>query len=686
MDVSKLNKDDVNSKCVAYLRDYSADMSKLQTAREEAMKAYMCEPYGNEVVGRSQVVMSDVFNTIESILPSLMRIFCGGIDVVKVSGQGPEDEEGATLMGELLNHQSRKDFNAFTLLYDWFKDALLCKMGVVKYYWVKETKYKRKDYQGITPEELNALLAKGNYEVTKQSSDSDGVYLNIEGRTVTRISKPMVEVLPPEEFIFNVRAKTLSESFCAHKKKVHKKSLSKYGVKEADVADAITEMSGENLINERFKDLGGAQFITDNPEDDEVYIYECYYNVYKEDGEPVPIKALIMGGQVIDLEENKYGKPPFRELSAIRLTHRAVGRSFYDLAGEVQKLKTALVRYILDNIYYQNNGQKVVNPYKINMDDLFSQNRPGGVIRTLDISTPVGDAIMPVPTTPLAPQAFSFLEYADGSILENRTGVTRYNQGLDSESLNKTASGISQIMSASQQRIELIARIFAETGVKGLFEDIAQMNLDFFDKPTNIKLNEEWKTINPEDISGEYDININVGIGTGTKEMVVQQLMTMLDVYLKGLTETGIVSPENVTELIKSIWENMGFKNADKYITTKDANAEPPPVDPAQEEALAMQKKIALLEVEKLKNEIVEIRTKGILNLANAAKAEMGEQFQQYSDQYETLGGEVDVQQPIQPEAEGSLDTAGGNFPGGAGAAGLAPNSAVLPAGGEGSY
>lgn len=657
MDISKLNKDDVAKKCIGYLRDFSADMSDLQTARERALKSYMSQPYGNEVEGRSQVVMSDVFNTIESLMPSLMRIFAGSADVVQVGGQGPEDDTKAKLMGELLNYQSKKCFNSFTVFHDWFKDALMYKLGVAKYYWLKETKYRQKEFKGLTQEERDALALQA--DVVEESGDA-ATGFSVKVKIPEESSKPMVEVLPPEEFIFDVRAKDLKDSFCAHKKRVHRQSLKKYGVKESDVADAVTEMSGENLKNERFRDLGGKNFLVDEDDENFVYIYECYYNVY-EDGEPVPVKAVIMGNRVIDLEENKYGKPPFRELSAVRLTHRVVGRSFADLVEEIQKLKTALVRYILDNIYFQNNGQKVVNPYKINIDDLFTQNVPGGIIRTLDINVPVGDAIMPVPTSPLPPQVFGFLEYADGSILENRTGVTRYNQGLDSDSLNKTATGISQIMSASQQRIELIARLFAETGVKGLYEDLVQLNLDFFDMPTAIKINDKWRTIRPEDIDGRYDINIDVGIGTGTKEMIVQQLMTMLQLYLNGLVQIQVATPENVTELVKAIWENMGFKNADKYIQggedelAEGEGQQPKQPDPMQMQQMQMQAQMQQMQEMQMQLEMrdkeasaMQKETAAILNIARAEAEDKGQQLAEYKAYFDVLKAQQEPQQPPQ--------------------------------------
>jgi hypothetical protein len=163
------------------------------------------------------------------------------------------------------------------------------------------------------------------------------------------------------------------------------------------------------------------------------------------------------------------------------------------------------------------------------------------------------------------------MEYVEGPIKENRTGVTKYNQGLDSKSLNRTASGISQIMSAAQQRMELIARIFAEAedGVKAIFQALVDMNLKFFNRNVSVRLNGQWQDINPANIHGKFDIVIDVGGGTGTKEMKVNQLMQMLDKYGNIVTAMPqIISPQNVYNLLESIWENMGFKNAQQYLTS----------------------------------------------------------------------------------------------------------------------
>jgi hypothetical protein len=160
---------------------------------------------------------------------------------------------------------------------------------------------------------------------------------------------------------------------------------------------------------------------------------------------------------------------------------------------------------------------------------------------------------------------------------ENRTGVTRYNQGLDSKSLNKTATGISQIMSASQQRMELIARLFAETGVRDLFQAFADMNIKFLETESNIRVNDQWLDISPESIDGKFDITIDVGVGTGTNEIKTNQMMQMLNVSVPA-AQMGIVTPENVYNMLSEVWQLMGYKNTDKFVTEPQAQGLPPEI------------------------------------------------------------------------------------------------------------
>lgn len=584
-------EDSLGRRTINALSSCRKGMDILQRERREFMQFYMGGPIGNEIKGHSQVVMTDVADTVESLMPDMMRIFMGGKGVVQVSPVGPEDEEKSKLMEEKINFDVEKQNDGFVLLHTFIKDALIDKMGVIKYSWERKTESKKRHYRDLTDEELAMLTQKPGTQITKTTSfimengkkvnlkDSTQledvedymVFHDVTFREITeRISRPKLENLPPEEFIFNITGRNIANTFCAHKKKVHKNYLKRFELTDEDIQEQVDKVSIDGLEDERFKDLGGTSFITDDKEGNHVFIYECYINDYDEEGDIVPKKVLLFGDRVLSEEDNSYKRPPFVVASPILMSHRLCGRSYAEILLEIQKLRTALVRYILDNIYYQNNAMKVVNPYRIDLDSLLNSNKPGGIALT-KYDTDPNDAIFNIPTTEIAPHALKMLEYVEGPVKENRTGVSRYSQGMDASSLNDTATGITQIMSAAAKRTELLARVLAETGIKELYRAIVEMNIDYYDIETNLKINQDWQLVRPEDLDGKFDVNIEVGSSTGTKEMQYQQKVQMLNIYMMILRAAGpaaqkIYTIENVKNLIKNMWEDLGVRNTDLYV------------------------------------------------------------------------------------------------------------------------
>lgn len=579
-----MTKEELKTKALKYIESCKSAMEQDQLQNAEKMKRYNGDLYGNEVKGRSQVVMTDVADTIEWVMPSLMRIFYGSEDIVKLNPEGPEDEEKAKLMEQKVNYDFQRGINGFGVLHDFFKDALLQKKGVVKYRWEKKASLKTKEYSGLSDIEFTSILMNPNSEILEHNQPLPGTHdVKIREKIVT--SKPIVENLPSEEFIYLPTARSLSQSeFVAHKKRIHKNKLKKYKIEEDRINDEIKAFEDDPAYQERFNDLGGINFITPDKDTDEVWLYECYLNDYTDDGEEISKKLTLVGSIVADLEDNPFGKPPFCVCSPIRMSHRMVGRDIAELVLEIQKLRTALMRYILDNIYFQNNGMKVVNPFRISVDQLLNNNVPGGIATTLKDTNP-NEGIFNVPIAPLPPHIMNIMEYVE-MIKENRTGITKYNQGLDSKSLNRTASGISQIMNAARERVEMIARVFAESedGVKGIFRALVDMNLMFFDRAQNIKINDKWITLNPQMIDGQFDIMIDIGSGTGSKEIKVNQLMMMLDRYTVAAPALpDMITKQNIYNIFAALWENLGFKNASLYITPPQQGDAPAVTPPPQE-------------------------------------------------------------------------------------------------------
>jgi len=582
--------EEIKTRCLRYIQQCQSNMEQLQLEREAILKSYQREKYGNEVKGRSQFVMSDVYDTVESIMPALMRVFYGGQDVVNVNPVGPEDELKAKLMEQKVNNDFQKRINGFQVLYDFFKDALMFKTGVVKWRWQEEYRIDVVNYERLTESELDMIRAMPDLELIDINVESVQETMNgeatahsfytVKAHKKTDISGPIVENLRSDEFLFLPTTRKVADAdFMCHRKVINKKEAARYGLDPEDIDGEIADPSIDPLYQQMWEDLGGVNFITpdDNKNGEHVWLYECYFNDYDDNGNKVPKICTIIGNRIVQLDDNPYGKPPFAVISPIRAQHRMAGLSIAELVVDVQKLRSTLMRYTLDNIYYQNNGVNIINPYRIDAEMLRTNNVPGGLVYTRGDWEPTGH-IYPVPIKPMPPWVVNIMEYLDNNIKENRTGITKYNQGLDSKSLNRTASGISQIMSAAQQRMELIARIFAEAedGVKAIFQALVDMNLKFFNRSISIRINDKWQQINPADISGDYDIIIDIGGGIGTKEMKVNQLMQMLDKYaLINRTFPNIVGPSQVYNLLTSIWENMGYKNSGMYVADPALNPMP---------------------------------------------------------------------------------------------------------------
>jgi len=204
---------------------------------------------------------------------------------------------------------------------------------------------------------------------------------------------------------------------------------------------------------------------------------------------------------------------------------------------------------------------------------------------------------MPLSHPPLPASSFGMVEYMD-SMKEKRTGITAYNQGLDSNSLNKTATGVAQIMNAAQQRIELVARTFAETGVKELFMLVHHLVRTTLTKPDIVRMRNKWVEVDPREWKARKDLSISVGLGAGNKDQQLTHLMSILQMQKEAI-QIGITSPEKIYNALAKLTQNAGFKNPEEF-WVNPANSPPPqPQGPSiEEQAIQAQKEIDAMKVQ----------------------------------------------------------------------------------------
>lgn len=520
----------------------------------------------------SSLVSTDVADTIEWALPSLMKVFTGSDEVITVAGVTEEDDQNAEVMQSLLVYQLQRQNKFFPILYNWMKDSLITGMGIIKCYWERT--------EGWTPEtqKLNAdalrLLSQTGVEITNvQGPDMMGDFMVTWNSPYYVKNSPKIENILVSEFLYSPDAKNLEDAnFVAHRKKVtmsHLRQKEKEGI-YANVDMVKPDNGPTSWLSDQIEEAIGDNYtpLHKNNQDkarEEVTIYECYTKIdFNNDGILEDMIITVAGDVILRAEPNYMGRHPFFAISPTKDPHRIwVKRSYAELIGELQDMKVALTRQIVQNIALTNDPKMILSEESINISDYIEGRK---VIRKKPGAS-MGDVAMSMPVNQLSPQTFQFLEWLEGQ-KENRTGITRYNQGLDASSLNKTATGISAILGQSAQRLELIARMYAETGISELFRFMVSLNQKFVDQETVVRLTNKQLRISPDDLNGNFDLVVNAGISIATKESTILTLQTMLTALMQTQAAgIPIVTPQNIYNLFKKWIESAGFKNYNDYVT-----------------------------------------------------------------------------------------------------------------------
>jgi len=579
---------------------YGINDAQLSSERAEAVNFYLGEKFGNEVEGRSQVVSYDVQDTIESALPQLLKVFVSGDEVVKFEPKGPEDQDAANQETDYVNHIVMEKNPGFEIFYVWFKDALLSKNGYVKAYYEEYEEAEEESYNGLTDDQLDMLASDDNIEILEHTSypdpsapqmpltppmvsqpdveQEDGT-VTIEQESAQAFMQPMlhdvkirvkemtgeicIKNVAPESIMVSVDANGTdleSARFVQHRELMHPSEVAEiFDVDEDELHEILAEQD-EFEIESNARDIYDEQY--DRAVDtSEVLVKDTYLKV---DGKRQ--RFVVVGNRIIYKDES-CDHVPFACITPMLMPHRHIGRSYTDLTKDIQMIKSTLIRGQLDNMYLSNNGRYAISD-RVNLDDMLT-SRPGGVVR---VQGEPGSAIQPLQHAPFPQTSFTMVEYMD-NMKEKRTGITAYNQGLDSNSLNKTASGVAQIMSAAQQRLELVARTFAETGVKDLFMLVHRLVRQNVTKPDIVRIRNQWVEVDPREWKNRKDLSISVGLGAGNKDQQLMHLNNILQMQKEAI-QVGLTDKNKIYNALSKLTQNAGFKNPDEFWT--DPSNQPP--------------------------------------------------------------------------------------------------------------
>lgn len=585
--------------------------------RERNYALYLGLPDGKEVEGRSQVVSWDVFEVVESALPSLLDIFLSGDNIGEYEPVGVEDEQFAAQATDYINHIVKKQNPGFLIFNTWFKDALLAKAGVVRAFWNDADKVTREAYTGLDQMQLAMLLEADGVEVLGHNTYPDPedvaqreqlaagimamapeaaaqaqaqlaqpakMLYDVDLKVTRKKGQVQIRNVRPETFLVSRRACSIYDSALVGQYAVLRRSdLVEMGIPKAQAFavqsyDMNTHVDGAESLKSLSDDE--TEILDDHQTFDkameEVTLFEGYIQC-DHDGDGIVEWRYVLRGANMTLKNEEADGHDYCLITPIPIPHRVHGLALADVTAPIQATNTALTRQYLDSLYLANNPRTYVNvDAGVNLADLLD-NRIGGIVRG---KRPMMEALSPLVTSVVAAPALQGIEFMD-TRREIRTGITRYNQGLEADSLNKTATGVNKIMSASQQRLLMIARIMAETGVKDLFKLLLKLVCKHQDKAATIRMRGAWVSFDPRTWSDEMDATVNVGLGTGDKAETVMNLQMVINEQKQlQATNSPMFDPMKLYNAYRALLKAMNIKGIDQFFNDPSKVQAPPPGPP----------------------------------------------------------------------------------------------------------
>ena len=639
--------------------------NNISPIRAQATEYYRGEPFGDEEDGRSQVVSMDVRDTVQAILPSLMRIFHSTDNTVEYSPQGPEDIAAAEQATDYANFIINRDNNGFLAMHSAFKDALIRKVGILKCWWDDQTTIDAYNYTGLDDNALAALAADPDAMITVQASMPVGepapnpmtgemlpppMMHDVRVEYTRPDGRVKLEAVPPEELLISREAKSIAEAdYVAHRRIVTVSELVAMGYDYDEVAGMSSAYDDMNTNVERYTRnpaLTNEMNERNDPAMRKVLYVENYIRVdYDGDGIAELRKICTAGDGNKILNNEPIDMAPFATFCPDPEPHDFFGISIADTVMDIQRIKSVIMRNTLDSLAMSIHPRVAVTEGMVNLDDVMN-TEVGSIIRQRQAGQ-----VQPLSMPFVGREAFPVLQYMD-QVKEARTGISKASQGLDANVLQSTtASAVAATVSAAQQHIELIARVFAETGMKDLFKIVLHLITTHQDAPRMVRLRNEFVPIDPRVWNSNMDVSINVALGRGTDAERMMMLRQIGEMQKDAMKTMGPQNPlTDITKLsntLKAMTELAGFKDTSQFWSNPAEFTPPPKQDkPDVNEMLIqvqiqqiqadIQKKAAQLQLDREKMQMEDDRKRDELEAELFVKAE---------EMKAKYGGQLNVEQ-----------------------------------------
>jgi len=553
--------------------------------RALASRYYRGELFGDEEDGRSKVVSRDVADVVGAILPSLLRVFFGPEKVVEFAPHGAEDVAGAEQATDYVNYIVERDNPGFEVLHAAFKDALIRKVGIVKWWWDDSATVTSFDYTGLDELALESVIAElsadGTVEVSDLRVEEAGIAATL--KVTRRADQARFEAVPPEEFLIDRRARSIEDAtIVAHRRMISVSDLVAMGYAR-EVVEPFAKGGDEMAYNAEVlaRGVSGAGWpsgASDDPAGALALYVEAYIKADVDgDGIAELVKVCTLGPDYRIVHHAPADERRFAAFHCDPEPHAFFGASAADRVMDIQRVKSSLLRGALDSLALSLNPRMLVREGRVNIDDVMNAE-VGAIIRADDPG-----AVTPLVTPDVSASAYAALTYMD-QVKEARTGMSRAAQGLDPEALQTmTATAASAQFSQSRQQIELIARTLAETGMKRLFRGLLRLVVQNQRRARMVRLSGAWVRVDPQSWREDMDVTCNVALGSGSLAERAQMLSLILREQKEILRTLGPSNPmvglPEVHNALSQALGLAGFRNPDAYFRDP-RQAPPPPQDP----------------------------------------------------------------------------------------------------------
>lgn len=548
--------------------------SEVGDQRDRAHRYYYGEPIGNEVKGRSHHVSMDVFDAVEAVKAMLLETFSADRNVCRFDPQTPEDVMGARMATELTNYIFYRQNDGYKIMSDVIHDALVAKSGIVKRYWKNDYRYQSEEFEALDEGAFSVLAADPQVELTTIQEVNVNGMVSYSGELRRRFntSKVCVECVEPEDFLISPRAKTIDDSdFCSYRTARTRGELMAEGfdpdvIARLDEEDMLKEDGslGRDSVDSFRKDSTN---LNDDRDREYVTVYESYIKKHDPDlNECVYYKCIHSRRVMLDME--LVSEMPFRAFCPFPLPHRFYGMSLADVVVDLQKTMSSLKRGVVDHLFLTTTSRWVANLSLVKNPRDLLDNRVGAVI---DVNSPNPESVVrPLPTPQLNGNVYTAIESMEQE-KEARSGASRMSRGMDSTAISKQNSSdlINTFMNASNRRIMVMARNFAENFLKPLMHDIYKLAIQYESQEKMLQLDGQFVPVNPQFLGDRTEMSVAVAL-TPEEQMKEAQTLMSLDQQFtmnpQDPTLGGLYGQQQRHALLSRAFELMSIKDGGSYL------------------------------------------------------------------------------------------------------------------------